>query len=177
MLLEKFSNSEFHRGRPRVVEALWILISGVFVSSWLPGSAWRVLLLRLFGAKIGQSVVVKPRLLVKFPWRLSIGNHCWLGERLWIDNLADVIINDNVCISQGVYFCTGSHDWASITFDLVVKQINVESHVWVCARSSIGPGVTIREGAVVAMGCVISKDISSWTVHYFNNLEKKRTQK
>jgi putative colanic acid biosynthesis acetyltransferase WcaF len=82
MRLDKYSNSGFERGRPRWVEALWVIAQAFFLSSWIPGSMHRVALLRSFGAKIGDRVTIKPGVRVKFPWRLHIGDHSWIGERV-----------------------------------------------------------------------------------------------
>lgn len=119
----------------------------------------------MFGAKIGRSVVVKPGVKVKFPWRLEIGDHSWIGEDAWIDNLAQVSIGSNACISQGAYLCTGSHDWSSATFDLIVKPITIGDGAWVAAKSIVGPGVTVGEGAVLGLGSTTSKDLEPWCVY------------
>jgi len=166
MRLDLFANDDFDRGASHFKELAWLAIQGVLFASWLPGSGWRVALLRLFGARLGIGIVIKPGVYVKFPWRLSIGNHCWIGERVWIDNIADVTLGDHVCISQGVYFCTGSHDWNSEEFDLIVKPIIVGSHAWVGAMSRIAPGVMIGEGAVLGLGSTATRSLPDWTIHY-----------
>lgn len=165
MLLNRFSSAGFDRGAPRVVESLWLAANGLLLSSWLPGSGWRVLLLRAFGAKLGHRVVIKPYVQVKFPWRLSVGDHCWVGEHVWIDNLVHVNIGNHVCISQGAYLCTGSHDWSSENFDLIVKPITVASQVWIGAKSMVAPGCQISEGAVLALGSVATGCLEPWMVH------------
>ena len=166
--LDKFENKGWSRGRPLIFEALWSLISRLFVSSSLPGSLHRRILLRLFGAKLGKRVVIKPRVQVKFPWRLQIGDFSWIGERVWIDNLAEVHLGSNVCLSQGAYLCTGSHDWSSPEFDLVVRPIAIQDEAWIAAQSTIGPGVTVGRGAVLGLGAVATKDLDPWTVYAGN---------
>ncbi len=165
MWLDRFDTGSFSRGRPAWVEALWLLCQALFLNSWLPSSACRVFLLRLFGAKIGSGVVIKPHVRVKFPWRLVIGDYSWIGEGAWIDNLAEVRIGSHCCLSQGVYLCTGSHDWASERFDLKTSPITIGDHVWLGARSSVAPGVSIGDGAVLTMGGVATKSLSAWCVH------------
>ena len=71
-------------------------------------------MLTMFGARIGANVVLKPNIRVKFPWRLRIDDNSWVGQDVWIDNLAQVDIGSDTCISQGAYLCTGSHDWSKI---------------------------------------------------------------
>jgi putative colanic acid biosynthesis acetyltransferase WcaF len=164
MRLDKFENGGFQRGRSRLTEILWELVSFFLVASVWPGSGWRVALLRAFGAQIGQGVVIKPYVKVKFPWRLEVGDHAWIGERAWIDNLAFVRLGAHSCVSQGAYLCTGSHDWSKESFDLITRPITVEQSGWVGAMSKVAPGVTLGEGAVLAMGSVATQDIPPWDV-------------
>ena len=62
-------------------------------------------ILKIFGARIyGWQIVIKPNVKIKYPWFLKIGDGSWIGEKVWIDNLCSVNIEENVCISQGVIF-------------------------------------------------------------------------
>ena len=90
---------------------IWQVFFKPIISSSFPGTIWRKLILILFGAKLGKSIRLSPGIKIKMPWRLSIGDYSWIGEDVWIDNLSMVKIGNNVCISQGVYFCTGNHDF------------------------------------------------------------------
>jgi putative colanic acid biosynthesis acetyltransferase WcaF len=162
--LDRFDSRSFDRGRSLLVEALWQMFDLAFIRSGLPGSRHRVAVLRAFGARIGEGVVVKPYVRVKFPWRLSIGAHSWIGEGAWIDNLAEVSIGAHCCVSQGAYLCTGSHDWRKESFDLVTRPIRVDDGAWVCARACIAPGVTIGAGAIVSFGAVVTKDVEPFAL-------------
>jgi len=168
MNLNKFNKDSFDRGRPRWIETIWIIFQGLFFAAWFPGSFWRVALLRFFGAKIGHNVVIKPKVRVKFPWRLKIKDHSWVGESVWIDNLAQVTIANHVCISQGTYLCTGNHNWSKATFDLETKPITIENGAWVGARSVVCPGVKVRDHSVIAAGSVAVKDTDPYTVYQGN---------
>ena len=163
--LARFRNQHFDRVQPVWVEAIWVVVQALFVSSWLPGSAHRRVILKLFGASIGRKVVIKPGVKIKFPWRLVVGDYSWIGEKAWIDNLDFVTIGSNACISQGAYLCTGSHDWSSTTFELIVKAIVVEDCAWVAAKSTVGPGVTVRTGAVLGLGSTTSKSLDAWCIY------------
>ena len=123
------------------------------------------MLLRLFGARIGRGVTIKPGVMVKFPWRLEIGDHSWIGEHVWLDNLADIRIGNHCCLSQGVYLCTGSHDWSKSSFNLMTKPIVLQNQVWLAARSIVGPGVTVGSGAVLSLGSIASRDLLAWQIH------------
>jgi putative colanic acid biosynthesis acetyltransferase WcaF len=146
----------FSLGRPRWQLLLWFCCGSPLVASrWLPGSGWRCGLLRLFGARIGAGCRIKPGLRVKYPWRLIVGSHCWLGEAVWIDNIAPVRLGQRVCLSQGVYLCTGNHDFRSPGFDLRARPIRVASEAWVAANAVLAPGCRIGRGAVVALAAVV----------------------
>jgi putative colanic acid biosynthesis acetyltransferase WcaF len=175
--LAEFDNREFSRGRSRLVEILWLLTQSVFVSSWLPGSMHRCILLRIFGASIGKGVNIKSRVRVTFPWRLKVGDHSWIGEDAWIDNLAIVEIGANCCISQGVYLCTGSHDWSKSTFDLITRPIHIEDGAWIAARANIGPGVRVGKGAILCLGSVATKDLQPWTINFGNPVRTVRNRR
>jgi putative colanic acid biosynthesis acetyltransferase WcaF len=112
--------------------------------------------------------MLKPGLKIKFPWRLVVGDNTWLGEDVWIDNLAPVLIGADCCISQGAYLCTGSHDWSKSGFDLITKPIRIGDRAWIAARAIIGPGVTVGEGAVLGLGSVASGDLAPWTIYRGN---------
>jgi len=158
--LASFRNAGYKPGRGAAVRLLWYIVSlVVFESGWLPIYGLKRWLLRCFGATVGRGVVIKPHVRIKFPWNLRVGNNCWIGEDVWIDNLAAVHLGDDVCVSQGAYFCTGSHDYRRPTFDLIVKPITVESEAWIAARAIVLPGATIGRGAVVAAGSVVTRDI------------------
>jgi putative colanic acid biosynthesis acetyltransferase WcaF len=148
------------------VEILWYFAASRIVKSeLLPISALKCAVLRLFGARIGKGVYIKPGFHVKFPWYLEIGDHSWIGERSWIDNLAQVTIGSHVCVSQDVYFCTGNHDWSHPNMRLFHAPITLEKGSWLAARSTIGPGVTLGECSIAGCGSVVLKDIPAYEIH------------
>ena len=112
-------------------------------------------LLRAFGAKVGKGVVVKPKVNIKYPWKLIIGNHCWIGEQVWIDNLAEVTIGNNVCISQGAFLLCGNHNYKKVTFDLMVSPISIKEGAWVGARAVVCPGAVLKENSVLSISSVL----------------------
>ena len=174
MRLDQFSNAGFDRGASRLVEAVWIALSGLLFSSWLPGSRWRSALLRAFGARIGRGVVIKPGVRIKFPLRLSIGDNVWLGEAVWIDNLVQVKIGSNSCISQGAYLCTGSHDWTASAFNLIARPITVGSGCWIGAHARVAPGTIMGDGAVLVMGAFASGHLDPGSIYLRDGTRKLR---
>jgi putative colanic acid biosynthesis acetyltransferase WcaF len=165
MRLDLFDGTKLNRGRPAWFELVWLLVQAVLVSSWIPGARHRRIILRLFGAKLGKNVNIKPGVKIKMPWRLEVGDYSWLGENLWIDNIDPVVIGNHCCLSQGVYLCTGSHDWQSSRFDLITRPITIGDKAWIGAKAVVGPGVTVGEGAVLALGSVATMDLEPWFVY------------
>jgi putative colanic acid biosynthesis acetyltransferase WcaF len=158
--LSRFDNRWYAPGRGRAVRGLWYLISLLFFESgWVPFMAPKRWILRRFGAKIGSRLVIKPQVWIKYPWRLTVGDHCWIGRGAWIENLADVRLANHVCLSQQVYVCTGSHDHRSRTFDLITKPVEIGNGAWIAARALVLGGVTVGANAVVAAGTVVTKDV------------------
>jgi putative colanic acid biosynthesis acetyltransferase WcaF len=163
--LRDYRDGGYLPGRPALICILWYFLSlVVFESGWFPLYGVKRWLLRLFGASVGRGVVIKPHVRIKYPWQLSVDDDCWIGEEAWIDNLAVVHLGHDVCLSQGAYLCTGSHDYRQVTFDLIVKPIVLEPEAWVAARAVLLPGVTVGRGAVVAAGSVVTTDVPRGTL-------------
>jgi putative colanic acid biosynthesis acetyltransferase WcaF len=163
--LSCYDNRDFARGASRGREALWVAVRCIFFQNPLPWpSALRVAWLRVFGARVGRGVVVRANVNISFPWRLSVGDHVWIGEDTGILSLAPVEIESHVCISQRAYLCTGSHDYRRADFQLVTRPITVRTGVWIAAQAFIGPGVEIGAGAVVAAGSVVGRDVPPRTL-------------
>ncbi|MCB0335625.1 MAG: WcaF family extracellular polysaccharide biosynthesis acetyltransferase [Bdellovibrionales bacterium] len=166
MHLDTYSKNDFQVGAPYFIQILWYCVSVLLVGSQiLPGSGWRTCLLRAFGAQVGRGVVWKPGVKIKYPWKLSVGDYTWVGERVWIDNVACISIGQHACLSQLVYLCSGSHDYSRNNFDLLLKPIVVGSHVWLAARASIAPGTTIHDGVVVTFASAVSGELEAWSVY------------
>lgn len=158
--LSKFNNNAFERGAPAAKELLWRMFQqGVFGQEWIKAYGLKRRILRGFGARIENGVVVKPGAKITFPWKLSVGKNSWLGEEVWLLNLDRIIIGSNVCISQRAFLCTGSHDWKKESFDLITRSITIEDGAWICADVFIGPGVTVGANTVVTAGSVVTKNL------------------
>ena len=162
--LDRFDNSGYRPGS-LPARVLWTLVSGIFFQTWFPWPyALKRSFLRLFGASVGSGVVIKPRVAIKYPWKLTVGDHSWIGEQVWIDNLDQVTIGAHVCISQGALLLCGNHDYKKPTFDLITGPIVLEDGVWIGAKASVAPGVTCGSHSVLAMGGVATKNLEEWTV-------------
>ena len=167
--LSRFTTGQYERGAGPLKEAVWLLVSRLlFQLCPLKLSALKAAVLRWFGASVGRGVVIKPEVKITFPWKLTLGHHVWLGEECWLLNLAPVTIEDNVCISQRAFLCTGNHDYKSPTFDLITKPIRVEQGAWVGAGAFVGPGVSVGSHAVLAAGSVATKDLEPHGIYQGN---------
>lgn len=164
-----FDNDWYKPGRHSVWVALWFLLGSPLLRCRInPSSSFRRLLLKVFGATIGDGVVLKPGVRVKYPWRLSVGANSWIGEDCWIDNLEQVTIGRNACLSQGAYVCTGNHDWSDPAFGLIVKPVLIRDCAWVGAKCFVGPGVEIGVGAVLTAGSFATESIPAFEIHRGN---------
>jgi putative colanic acid biosynthesis acetyltransferase WcaF len=165
MDLSQYSAAHFDRGASRIQEAGWVLIKCLFFQNPIPWpSGLRTAWLRLFGAKVGKQVVIRANTNITFPWRLTIGDHVWIGEEVMILSLAPVRIESSVCISQRAFLCTGSHDHRTGNFELVTKPITVRTGSWIAAQAFIAPGVEIGRNSVVSAGSVVLRDVPAESV-------------
>lgn len=156
--LRGFTGNGYEVGRGTLVQAAWLLVSGlVFMRWWCPAHL-RVAILRAFGAQIGRDVLIRHRVRIHWPWKLAIGDASWIGEGAWLLNLENITIGSNVCISQEVLLCTGSHDRISPTFEFDNAPIFIEDGAWIATRAiilrgaQIGRNVTVPAGEVVRRG-------------------------
>ena len=153
------------RGRSAWVEALWYLTKCLlFLPAWPVSSPLKCAVLRWFGARVGRGVVIKPRVNIHFPWKLSIGDHAWIGEEVFILNFEPVTIGAHCCISQRAFLCTGNHDFQEPDMPYRNRPIVVEAGAWVGAQVFVAPGVTIGEDAVVTAGAVVLHSMAAGMV-------------
>lgn len=147
------------RGRSRIVEAAWYMIKcGIFLSALPFPSGLKCALLRLFGARMGRGVVIKPRVNIHFPWKIAVGDFAWIGEEVFILNFEPVSIGAHCCISQRAFLCAGSHDYRKPEMPYRNRQITVEDGAWIGAQVFVGPGVTVGSEAVIGAGAVVVKN-------------------
>lgn len=162
--LSKYEN---HLGRKhQVIRLVWGIVWGVF-ASWLPrnmGSGWKRVLLRMFGAKMGKNSNVYSSAKVYYPANLVMGNNTCLASEVDCYNVAPIILEDNVTVSQGTFLCTASHDIEDPMHPLITAPIVIKDQSWVGARAFVGMGVTIGQGSVVGATASVYKDVEPWTV-------------
>lgn len=176
--LRRFSNAPYHTGASKFKRLLWLYVNAIFLkTSIVPVSAFKVFLLRAFGAKIGRCVNIKPGVNIKYPWLLAIGDYSWIGENVWIDNLVAVTIGSHVCVSQGAMLLTGNHNYKRISFDLITGTIVLDDGVWIGTKAIVCPGVRAGSHAVLTVGSVANKDLEAYGIYQGNPAVKIRERK
>ena len=172
--LDTFNNDHYRPGSiPK--RTLWYITSVLVFDNAIPWpNSLKRLLLRVFGAKVAKGVIIKPRVRIKYPWKLSIGASSWIGEGVWIDNLDNVHIGDHCCLSQGAFLLCGNHDYTSTSFDLITRPIIMENGSWAGAKSILGPGARLGEDAVLAAGSVGLGELEAKKVHQGNPAQPLR---
>jgi len=158
-----------NKGASLTKRVVWHFVNAALLQNPLnPSSRLKILALKAFGARIGRGCLLKPRINIKAPWHITLGDHTWIGEGAWIDSLAAVRIGSHVCISQDVYLCCGNHDWKDPRFGKSVAPITIENGAWLAARSTIMGGVTIGTHAVVAAGSILTQSANPYTIYAGN---------
>ncbi len=172
--LASFNNSWYNPDASFLKRGFWFCFNNVFFCSRLPFSGFKVMLLRLFGARVGKNVIIRPGVNIKSPWFLTIGNDVWIGENVWIDNLISVSIASNCCLSQGAMLLTGNHDYRKSTFDLITKPIVLEEGVWIGAKAVVCPGVICRSHALLTVSSVATAHLDAYGIYQGNPARKVR---
>jgi putative colanic acid biosynthesis acetyltransferase WcaF len=174
--LSTFNNSWYKPGSP-IKRFLWYIVSIlVFKNGIFPFNTLKCSLLKLFGASVGKGVIIKPYVNIKYPWFLIVQDYVWIGEQVWIDNLAQVTIMNNVCISQGAFLLTGNHDYTVPGFDLFIKPIMLEDGVWIGAKSVVCPGVTAHKLSILQTGSVAISNLEESYIYGGNPAAKIKTR-
>lgn len=167
--LNQFQHGNYDPGRSFVIRSLWFLMNALILQNpFNPLSGIKGQVLRIFGAKLGKNIYFKPGINIKFPWYLTIGDDCWIGEGAWIDNLVPVTIGSNVCISQAAYLCTGNHDWSDVGMGYKLGEITVEDGAWVGTHAIVCPGLTVATHSIVSAGAVLTRSTEPYGIYAGN---------
>ncbi len=158
--LRQYNQTWYEPGRSKWVVMLWWLVQAIaFPLTLHAHHAPRRFLLRLFGAKIGDRVVIRPSARFYYPWKIEIGDDSWIGSGVELYSLDWIRIGNHCVISQNSYLCTGSHDPSDRAFGLEIAPITLENGVWVAADCFIGPGVTVGANAIVGARSSVFTDL------------------
>lgn len=144
----------------RAARAVWGVVRILlFRPTPRPLHAWRRLLLRCFGARIGRGVRVYASAKVWAPWNLTMGDFSVLGDDVDCYTVDQIEIGAHAVVSQYAHLCAATHDIDRPHFPLVTKPIRIGARAWIASGAFVGPGVTVGEGAVVGARSVVVKDI------------------
>ena len=160
--LERYSNPNPAKLKRLAWEMAWHLFFRPTPRWCLNG--WRRWLLKAFGARIGKGVRFQGSAKIWQPWRLEIGENSWIDGDVELYSVDRIRIGANAVVSRGAFVCTASHDVGSERFELSTRPVEIGDCVWIGARAIVLPGVKVGEGAVVAAGSVVTKDVVPWTV-------------
>ena len=163
--LRTFTVTGYDKGRGKTVQALWFAVMNTVFMAWFCPARLRVAILRAFGARIGEGVLIRHRVRVLWPWKLSVGDNTWIGEGAWLLNLEPIVIGSDVCLSQEAFLCAGSHDHRAADFRYRNAPITVRDGAWVAARATVLAGVTVGRHSVVGAGTVLARDLPELTLH------------
>ena len=159
--LSRFTMPAGFRGRPGwYVQLWWIVQKLLFRPSPQFLYGWRRFLLRAFGARVGAGVVVRPTAHFQFPWKVTLGDHCWIGDEVVVYSLGPITVGANAVVSQRSYLCAGSHDAADPAFAITQHRVTIEPECWVATDVFVGPDVTIGRGAVVGARSSVFRDLA-----------------
>ncbi|MEN8124595.1 MAG: putative colanic acid biosynthesis acetyltransferase [Bacteroidota bacterium] len=154
------------RGRSAIIVQIWWLVqSTLFKLSPQFMYGWRRFLLRIFGAEIGKNVIIRPTVKITYPWKVKIGNHCWIGDDVSLYSLGEIEIGKNTVISQKSYLCTGSHDYKKREFPIYAEKIIIAEECWLATDVYVGPGVEIGKGAVIGARSSVFKNLDGGNVY------------
>lgn len=174
--LSSFNNDWYKPGGTLLKRMIWYMVNLIFFRSPFPFYAPKRFVLRLFGASIGKKVVIKPHVSIKYPWKLVVGDYAWIGENVWIDNLARVTIGKNACVSQGSLLLCGNHNYRRTTFDLMVGEITLEEGAWAGAKTIVCPGVRMGSHSLLTAGSVATASLEANWIYQGNPAKKIKTR-
>lgn len=162
--VDTFTQPSFSLGN-RLRRLLWgVIWTLLFRWSPTPCFAWRIFLLRLFGAKIGRGVHIYSDVQIWAPWNLTMDDESALGRGVICYSMGPIALGKRAVVSQRAHLCAGTHDYEDQGMQLVTRPIVIGQRAWVCAEAFIGPGVTIGDGAVIGARAVVTKDMPEWMV-------------
>lgn len=171
-----FTGAGYDRGRPLAHQVAWYVVQNlIFVKWWFPARL-RPAVLRAFGAEVGPGVLVRSRVRVHWPWKLSVGEDTWIGEGVWLLNLEPITLGHDVCLSQEALLCTGSHDRHSPSFEFDNAPIVVDDGGWVAARAIVLRGVRVGRESVVGAGATAHQDVPDGAVLTTTGLRRPGTE-
>jgi len=158
--LDKFKLPKNFRGKNAFIVQTWWFVQAVFFkTSPQIMYGWRRFLLRLFGAKIGKNVIIRPSVTITYPWKVTIGNYSWIGDDVTLYSLGEIEIGNHVVISQKSYICAASHDHKKFNFPIYADKVTINDKCWLATDVYVAPGIIIGKGTVVGARSSVFKNL------------------
>jgi putative colanic acid biosynthesis acetyltransferase WcaF len=165
--LSRFRMPPDFRGRSGPVVLLWQIVQAtLFACSPQPLYGWRRFLLRLFGATVGQRVLVRPSVRIAYPWKVELGDYAWIGDHTELYSLGPIMIGANAVVSQRCYLCAATHDFRQLDFPIIAKGVTVGAEAWIATDVFVAPGVRIGQGAVIGARSSVFRDIGDHEIAF-----------
>lgn len=143
-----------------------ILRLNLAITGYIPSHTIRNLLYKkVFCMDIDEKAVIYYGAEIRAPWNIKIGKNTIIGDKAVLDGRNGLTIGENVNFSTGVWIWTEQHDVNSPAFADEGAPVVIENRAWISCRSTILPGVTIKEGSVVAAGAVVTKDTEPFSIN------------
>lgn len=173
--LEKLSNKDPFQSvstfslKHRLIRVVWNIVWIIF-ASWTPKfmRPWRIVLLKVFGAKIGKNVDVRGSARVWYPSNLIMKDHSIIAESVICYNMNIITLHERTVVSQRVHLCAGDHDIRKAQLPLITKPIEIGPDAWIAAEAFVGPGSIVAEGCVVGARAVVFKKLEPWSIYAGN---------
>lgn len=134
------------------------------VSLHMPIWTLRKLSFRLAGVRIGKGTTIHMGAKFFRPSGVSVGDDTIIGDRAFLDGRDRLIIGNHVDIASEVMIYNSEHDISAADFHAISEPVEIKDYVFIGPRAIILPGVTIGEGAIVAAGAVVTKDVEAFAL-------------
>ncbi|MBI3985206.1 MAG: acyltransferase [Candidatus Levybacteria bacterium] len=153
----------------RLKTVFWeFVVAKLRLAGYIPSHHIRRFFYRLWGIKIGSGSTIHMGAVFYYPPNISIGSDSIIGENAVLDGRDKLIIGNHVDIASEVMIYNSQHDTAEENFagveNVIKKPVVIEDYVFVGPRAIILPGVTIKKGAVVGAGAVVTKDVEEFKI-------------
>lgn len=134
------------------------------ISSNVPSHILRKYVFTIDGVKIGRNSTIHMGCRFFYPKGIKIGQDTIIGGNAFLDGRGKLIIGDHVDIASEVMIYNSEHDINDPKFEAISDSVEIEDYVFIGPRAIILPGVKIGKGAVIAAGCVVTKDVPQFSI-------------
>jgi putative colanic acid biosynthesis acetyltransferase WcaF len=149
----------------RLKRLLWSTIeNSLFRWSPKPFNRWRLFLLSMFGCKISGLPFVANTCRIYMPWNVELMDRCCIGDKANLYSLGHITIEERVTVAQECYLCTGTHDFASPTLELVTNKIVIKKDSFLGFRVSVLPGTIVESNCIIGACTTVSKNVERNTM-------------